>query len=84
MIEPLVDASDLDDSEIEIEIDLKPLPQLVPMKTIFLMANTGEICYTILQAITKDLLTNRNVNAIEFSFLRSLFNLISSMFLVKS
>ena len=35
-------------------------------------------------AITKDLLTNRGVNAFEFSFLRSLLNLVSSMCIVKS
>ena len=48
LVEPMLNVSDLDDSEIEIEIDLKPLPQLVPMKTIILMVNTGEICYTVL------------------------------------
>ena len=82
MTKPLVDSGEKDENKIE--IDHKPPPQLVPMKTIFLMVNAAQLCYTILQAITKDLLTNRNVNTFEFAFLRSLFNLISSMFLVKS
>ena len=34
--------------------------------------------------MTKDVLTNKGVPAFEFSFLRSLFNLVSSMLLVKS
>ena len=48
LVEPMLNSSDLDDSEIETEMDLKPLPEVVPMKTIFLMVNTGEICYTVL------------------------------------
>ena len=55
-----------------------------PMGKIFLLVNLGEIFYTVLQVMTKDVLTNKAVPAFEFSFLRSLFNLISSMMLVKS
>ena len=54
------------------------------MGKIFLLVNLGEIFYTVLQVMTKDVLTNKAVPAFEFSFLRSLFNLISSMMLVKS
>ena len=48
------------------------------------MVNLGEIFYTVLQVMTKDVLTNKGVPAFEFSFLRSMFNLLSSMMLVKS
>ena len=54
------------------------------MGKIFLLVNLGEIFYTVLQVMTKDVLTNKEVPAFEFSFLRSLFNLICSMMLVKS
>ena len=53
------------------------------MSKLFLMVNLGEIFYTVLQILTKDLLTNRHVPPFEFSFLRSLFNLCGSSINVK-
>ena len=50
---------------------------------VFCVVNTAQIVYTVLQALTKDMLTYRDVTAFEFSFVRSCFNAVGSAILLK-
>ena len=72
----------------QLELSSEGLQLRLPVKAdfsmgwLFLLVNLGELFYTVLQVMTKDLLTNKHVPPFEFSFLRSLFNLCGSAILV--
>ena len=66
------------------EKKVKDSKQDVSLAKIVLLVNIAEICYTLLQTLSKDMLTYRDVHIYEFAFFRSLFNLGASALIVKS
>ena len=55
----------------------------MPIWKVILLTLLGQLFYTTTAVLSKDMLNNRGVTVMEFSFICSCFNLISAIFMVK-